>query len=565
MKHIDREVQSTLCAISTTSSLVNLTGSWRFAKPQFVDRESPCYRQCPAGEDIAAYMYLAAQGRFEEAWRVIMETNPFPAIMGRVCYHTCEGGCNRREHDEAVAIHEVERFIGDYGLERGLQVQPGPALSQKEVGIVGAGPAGLSAAYHLRRLGYRVVVYEAQELLGGLLRHGIPSYRLPKGIVEGEIGRLYGLGIAFQTGVRIGVDVPWEELERRHGELFIAIGAHQETDPSIPGTKREGVFRGLSFLEAVNLGRGPAVGKVTVVVGGGNSALDCARAARRLGAEVTVVYRRTEAEMPAYEEEVQAARQEGVKFVFLAGPEEIIGDRRITGIRLSRMRLEEPDASGRRRPVTTGETFDLACDSVILAIGESVSMEDLPSMFSKGGRWLEADHEGATGKPGFFAGGDVLDIPHTVTHAIASGRRAAFALDRLFGRGQGAAVLKKNQGPFRRRNPAEEAVFFDGLNPFYFDRRPRTKTLHLSAPERVRDFRETVLAFSEEEAVAEARRCFVCGSCTECGNCQIFCPDLSVKRDTAGFGYVIDLDYCKGCGVCVRECPRGAMKMVYME
>lgn len=581
MKDIDREVQATLCAISTTSSLVNKTGSWRFGKPLFIDRISPCNQQCPAGEDITGYMYLAGQGRFEDAWRLIMQENPFPAIMGRVCYHTCEAQCNRCEHDEAVSVNQVERFIGDYALEHDLRIKVDPPNMNKTVAVVGAGPAGLSAAYHLRLMGYRISVYDSYDLPGGLLRYGIPPYRLPKDIVDGEISRLKHMDIEFNMGIRLGKDLSWDEINRRADAVFIAIGNHRETELDIQGLDKKGVFRALHFLRDINLGKRYDLGEKVAVIGGGNSAIDCARVSRRLGAEVTIVYRRGEAEMPAYKEEIEMAREEGVRFLFMATPEEIYGGEYVTGIKLSKMALGEPDESGRRRPFPTGETFNFDCQNIIFAIGESIRTEDLPPPLSIEGKVISTDELAYTGHAKFFAGGDIIDIPHTVTHAIGSGKRAGVAIDRfLKGESSGARSLpfpkwgeKGNirLGPFDdlrlfpRRRPISEVINYSELNPFYFDHRPRTKVHMIPLNDRLNSFKEIIESFTEEEVSQEARRCFICGSCTECGNCFFFCPDISVKKNTDGYGYVIDMDYCKGCGICVQECPRGAMKMEFTE
>jgi NADPH-dependent glutamate synthase beta subunit-like oxidoreductase len=317
------------------------------------------------------------------------------------------------------------------------------------------------------------------------------------------------------------------------------------------------------------------------VIGGGNSAIDCARASRRLGAMVTIVYRRSEAEMPAHPEEVAMAKEEGVQFLFLATPQEAYGDKAVTGMKLEKMALGEPDDSGRRRPVPTGETVDLDCDGMIMAIGEYTRMDDLPSFISNTRDVVATDPMGKTSDPSVFAGGDIIDIPHTVTHGIGSGKRAALAIDRLlrgrtddYGdldqfrwgeRGTISIGRMKGTALFKRRNPSSDVTEYEGLNTFYFDPRPRMKIHTIPLKKRVTGFQEVVESPSEEEAVSEAARCFNCGSCTECGNCYIFCPECAIKRDPGGYGYYADMDYCKGCGICVYECPRGAMKMQYME
>jgi len=581
MKYTDRSVNVPLCAQSLNPGLVNKTGTWKFAEPHFVDQTSPCNQQCPAGEDITGYMYLVGQERFEDAWRLIMEENPFPAVMGRVCFHTCEEQCNRKDYDEAIAIHVVERFIGDYGISKGLTVEPPKDEKGKKIAIVGAGPAGLSAAYQLRRMGYAVTVFDSNAKPGGMMRYGIPSYRLPREILDSEIDRLHHLGIGFSLRVAAGKDISWDSLASEHDAVLVAIGAWDEARLEIEGLDKGGVFNALTFLREVNLGRRPKIGKEVVVVGGGNSAIDCARSSRRLGADVTIAYRRTEAEMPAHPEEVVLAKEEGVQFLFLAAPAKIAGNGRITGLSLEKMALGEEDASGRKRPAPTGEFFEMQCDGMIMAVGEGTRVEDLPVFITHKAGVVEADDMGNTTHQKFFAGGDIIDIPHTVTHAIGSGKRAAIAIDRFL---QGEKREQGSLGRFRwgergnvslgringtmlfpRRNPASEVVALKDMNTFYFDHRSRTNSQRIPPKEGLKGFQEVIASPSKEEAVTEAQRCFICGSCTECGNCYIFCPECAIKSDPGGYGYIADMEYCKGCGICVNECPRGAMRMKFME
>jgi len=581
MKYTEKKVSVPLCAISTTPGLVNKTGSWKFAEPLFIDRVSPCNQQCPAGEDITGYMYLASQGRFEEAWKLITEENPFPAIMGRVCFHTCEEWCNRKDHDEAVSIHTVERFIGDYGLSHGLKIGITEPEKDKKIAVVGAGPGGLSAAFHVRRRGYPVTIFDRDQKPGGLMRCGIPAYRLPRDILDAEISRLSEMGIEFKMGVTVGKDITWDALNTQFDAIFVAVGAYQETTLGIEGLNKQGIFEALKFLEEINLDGKPKIGKNMAVIGGGNSAIDCARVSRRLGAEVTIVYRRGEEEMPAHLEEIEMAKEEGAEFLFLATPTEVYGQEQIAGLKLEKMALGEVDDSGRRRPVPTGETFDIDCDGMIVAIGEGTRVDDLPPFVSHKKGVVETDQMGQTTESTVFAGGDMIDIPHTITHAIGSGKRAAIAIDRFLGGAKGeekgldqfkwgdkgtiSVGRIKGTTLFKRRSPSTEVIDYEGMNTFYFDHRPRIKIDRIPAKKRLEGFQEVMTSPSEQEAVSEARRCFICGSCSECGNCYIFCPDSAIKSDPEGYGYIADMDYCKGCGICVNECPRGAMKMKFME
>jgi NADPH-dependent glutamate synthase beta subunit-like oxidoreductase len=397
-------------------------------------------------------------------------------------------------------------------------------------------------------------VFDSNALPGGLLRYGIPSYRLPKEIVVGEIHRLYDMGIDFKMDFRIGKDASWEEIDWHFDAVFMAIGAHQETALSMGGLNKDGVYHALEFLHEANLAKRPKIGTRVAVIGGGNSAIDCARVCRRLGALVTLVYRRGEAEMPAHPEEIEMARKEGVRFLFLASPKEIRGNGRVTGITLARMALGEADASGRRRPIATHGTIDLVCHSVILAVGESTCVEDLPYLFAHDGNPVKTNALGQTENPKFFAGGDIIDIPHSVTHAIGSGKRAAIGIDRFL---SGEEIGE--------RKATAKIIEYSGLNPFYFDNRPRTNSRMIPVEERIHGFQEVVASPSQQEVIYEARRCFNCGLCTECGNCYLFCPENSIKENPDSHGYVVDMEYCKGCGICVHECPRGAMKMEFME
>jgi len=430
-------------------------------------------------------------------------------------------------------------------------------------------------------MGYSITIFDSNQKPGGMMRYGIPAYRLPKEVLDGEISRLYEIGLEFKMGVRAGKDITWEDLDNRFKAVFIAIGAWEETSLELKGQNTKAVFNALEFLGKINLGKRPEIGKKIAVIGGGNSAIDCARACRRLGAEVTIVYRRGEAEMPAHVEEIEMAREEGIRFLFLAGPIELHGAGIVAGVKLERMALGEADESGRRRPMPTGETFDIDCDGMITATGEATRVDDLPPFISCSGGIVEINQMGQTTRPGFFAGGDIIDIPHTVTHAIGSGKVAAVAIDRFL---KGIESAQDNLDRFRwgdsgnislarlkgtslfcRRNPSLEVIAYRDMNPFYFDHRPGTKVRRLPLEERLKGFQEVIEPFLQQEAVSEARRCFNCGSCTECGNCYIFCPENSIRTDPDGYGYVADMDYCKGCGICINECPRGAMRMGPME
>ncbi len=590
-------------AVSLTSTRVNPTGSWKYIRPLFQDKVAPCNQGCPVGIDIEGYMNLLRENRLDEACELLLRENPLPAVTGRVCYHPCEIACNRAKLDAAVSIHAVERMLGDRALEAPLP-EAAPRTRDESVGIVGSGPAGLSCAYHLVRLGYEVTVYEAEPEPGGVLRYGIPEYRLPKSVLAGEVDRLRALGVQIRCGVRVGQDLPYADLER-HDAVFVAAGVQRSRRLGIPGEDAGGVLPGLDFLREVNRGRRPPVGPRVVVVGGGNTAMDCARTALRLGAEVTVLYRRGREEMPANREEVEEALMEGVKFLFLAAPvavrasvhphedeplealEAMFGALegrtpapQVVGLDCVRMTLGEPDASGRRRPETLADSgFFLAADTVLTALGEEPDLDFLPGDVRRNGPAVRVNPLGATSRTAVWAGGDIIEEPHTVAYAIGSGKRAAIGIDRFLRMRAGEATdgvdlreLRlgpqgnlsmtrwREDDPVRRAEPVNEVVRFEQLNLAHFARAPRHLDRFLPAEHSRRTFAEANHGLRPPDALAEARRCFNCGVCNACELCLIYCPDVAISRGD-GAGFTIAYDYCKGCGVCAEECPRGAITM----
>ncbi|MFQ5843684.1 MAG: NAD(P)-binding protein [Planctomycetota bacterium] len=567
-------------AVSHTSTLANKTGSWKYIRPVYRDRVAPCNEGCPVGIDIEAYLNLLREGRTDEALDLLLRENPRPATTGRVCYHPCENVCNRRRFDGAVSIHAVERMLGDLALEAPLP-EPAPRTRRETVAVVGSGPAGLACAYHLVRLGYRVTVFEAAGEPGGVLRLGIPGYRLPRDVLAGEIDRIRALGVEIRCNARVGSDPPWRGLDR-FDAVFVATGVHRSRALGVEGEEAAGIRSGLRFLREVNDGGRPAIGRRVVVVGGGNTAMDCARTALRLGADPVVLYRRTRAEMPAVDEEVAEAEAEGISFRFLAAPVAVRApEGRLAGLECVRMRLGAADDSGRRRPVPVeGSGFFLPAETVLTAIGEAPDFEGLPAGLKRDAWVVDIDDLGGTNRPGLFAGGDIVEQPHTVADALGSGKRAALGIDRSlraaagepFG-GDGTAALRYGRlgnvsitrwlrdDPVPRNGAVNEVVPFEDLNPDHFARVPRHPDLHLPVDHRRDGFDEANLGLSRETALDEARRCFNCGVCNRCELCLIFCPDVAISRRPDGTGFDIAYDYCKGCGVCNAECPRGAMAM----
>jgi len=566
-------------AVSHTSTRENPTGSWKYIRPSYRDRVAPCNEGCPVGIDIEAYMDLIREDRMAEALDLLLRENPMPSVTGRVCYHPCENACNRRSFDGAVSIHAVERHLGDLALELPLPRPPAHRVDQS-VAVVGSGPGGLACAYHLARLGYSVTVFEAAEEPGGILRLGIPDYRLPPRILSAEIKRIEAVGVEIRCRTRVGKDVPWEALDV-YDAVFVALGVHRSRPLGVSGDDDPGVRAGLAFLREVKFGGRPDLGKRVVVVGGGNTAMDCARTALRLGAKATVVYRRTRAEMPAIDEEVAEAEREGVAFRFLEAPVGVSrAEGRMLGLDCIRMRLGEVDASGRRRPVPVeGSEFLLPADTVLSAIGEAPEFDGFPGDVTHDDWSIATDGLGGTSLRGWFAGGDIIEGPHTVAHALGAGKRAAVGIDRYL-RGERHEAVKtppeaelrlgrlgnvsmtrwRGDDPVARHNATNDVVPFEDLNLEHFAPAPRH-------PDRETDpagslgFVEVNRGLTRQAARAEARRCFNCGVCNRCELCLIFCPDVAISRSADGTGFDIAYEYCKGCGICNAECPRGAMMM----
>jgi 2-oxoacid:acceptor oxidoreductase delta subunit (pyruvate/2-ketoisovalerate family) len=591
-------------AISTTSTLANKTGSWKYIRPVYRDQVAPCNQACPVGIDIEGCMNLVREGRVDEARDLLLLENPLPAVTGRVCYRPCENVCNRLHFDDSVSIHAVERMLGDLALEGPRPRRPSRKTG-KSIGVVGSGPAGLACAYHLVRLGHAVTVYEADTEPGGILRYGIPSYRLPKDVLAGEIERIRSLGVTFKCGKRVGRETPWKTLDK-HDAIFLAVGVHKSHELGIEGEQAGHIFPGLAFLRFISQGTRPQLGRRVVVVGGGNTAIDCARSALRLGAEVLVVYRRTRDEMPANPEEVEDALREGVRFQYLAAPirachEPHAPDEdaleaiestfdppgtareapRFAGLQCVRMRLGDPDASGRRRPIPMDEqTFFVPADTVLTALGEVADWRGVPEDIDHDDFAVRVDGWGGTNTAAVFAGGDITEQPHTVAFALGSGKRTAIGIDRFLkskagwtakGAEQDGLTLGpqgnvnmarwKNIDPIHRESPVNEVVAVDQINTDHFEPVKRRQDTHVPPGVSSRSFAEANLGLNREGALAEARRCFNCGVCNQCELCMIFCPDLAITRRDDGLGFDINYDYCKGCGVCAVECPRGAITM----
>lgn len=524
------------------SILTSKTGTWRSVRPLLAEGVAPCSHACPGTIRIREYLALLGEGKIKEAAALLMEDNPLAAITGRVCPCFCEPDCNRGEFDQPIAIKSLERLLGDYAIKQGFSGSDLPARKER-VAIIGSGPAGLSAAYYLARYGYQVTIFEALPMAGGMLHWGVPEYRLPNKIVAEEIEAIKSLGVEIKTNVAVGQELTLDALlAEGYNAVLIAVGAWNDLKLNIPGEEAEGVIPGVRFLKRANSGEKVKVGDKVFVIGGGNTAIDSARVASRLGVkQVSILYRRSRAEMPAVAEEVEAALNESIEIQFLVAPTEIlVKDGRVNGIRCLRMELGEPDDSGRRKPIPiAGSEFNVDADTVIAAIGQA------PDLAFLDGSGVEIARDGtisanpetlSTNVSKVFVAGDAQTGPATVIEAVAAGKKAASGIhSRLTG---GEALV----------SPEDECVIkYEDLNVNYFEHEPRQE---LEGAEM-----ETL----KSAAIAEAQRCFYCGSCNECNTCWFLCPDGVILSKDGKVDF--DYDYCKGCGICAEECPRGAVTL----
>jgi len=549
------------------------TGTWRTQRPFYENKTAPCRAACPAGNDIAGFIQKITQEDFEGAWNLIREENPFPGICGRVCFHPCELKCNRGRLDEPIAIHALERFVSDFANSLPQKSERPLAKKKGKIAIIGSGPAGMSCAYHLARLHYAVTVFESLSLLGGMLRIGIPSYRLPKDVLDREISQIEALGVEIRAGVSFGQDRKIEDL-KNYQAIFIATGAHRSRGLHIPGEKGRGIFSGIGFLKKINLQKKVEMGDKVAVVGGGNTAIDVARSLIRLGKKATILYRRSKEEMPAFEEEVMEAIEEGVKIRYLVNPIRIHRKDGLKRLECVRMELGEKDKAGRRIPkAIPNSNFSIDADSVIVAAGEEIEVSFLPQGVGQKDGIILTQIDGSTGMKGIFAGGDLTSNQRTVAYAIGSGKKAAMAIDcYLKEKGSEEAIrqILIGEGPslsiFRYLHPGEKPqnphiVTFEELNMDYFETLPRQKEHKQTRRERIKGFAEVTSSLEDRTALYEAERCFSCGTCNECENCYVFCPDASILRGEEKISHDVDYDFCKGCGICFTECPRGAISL----
>jgi 2-oxoacid:acceptor oxidoreductase delta subunit (pyruvate/2-ketoisovalerate family) len=523
------------------SSLANHTGSWRSERPVYVNRMPPCNNACPAGEDIQGWLYSGESGDYEQAWRNLVRDNPFPAIMGRICYHPCQSACNRADVDEAVGINSVERFLGDQAIEKGWKFNLPTTKTGRRILVVGSGPSGLSAAYHLARIGHEVVIRESAKEPGGMMRYGIPAYRLPREVLDSEIARLVEMGVRIECNTK--VESPEAAKAEGFDAVFLAIGAHLGKRAYIPAGDTVRILDAVSVLHMTADGEPPLLGRRVVVYGGGNTALDAARTAKRLGAyEAVVVYRRTQEKMPAHASELKEALEEGIVMRWLST---------IAWVNSGEVTIEKMELDSAGKPQPTGEFESLEADSVILALGQDVDLsivEGIEGIVVNDGV-IEVNEFMMTGKDGIFAGGDSVPGERTATNAIGHGKHAARAINSWL---EGQKFVHADR---------PDLATLDRLNTWYYSDAPKKVRSKLDAARRAESFDEVVQGLDEATALFEARRCLSCGNCFGCDNCFGVCPDNAVMKIENG-KYEINLDYCKGCGICASECPCGAIDMV---
>ena len=529
--------------LNVGSSLANETGSWRTERPVYVSMLPPCNKACPAGENVQAWLYHAEEGDYEAAWREIMVNNPLPATMGRVCYHPCQTACNRGQMDEAVGINAIERFLGDKAIEEGWNVSVDAAPSGKHVLVVGAGPSGLSAAYHLRRLGHEVTVKDAGPMAGGMMRFGIPKYRLPREVLDAEIKRIEDLGVRFEFNAKVeNVDDVADDFDA----VFLAVGAHIGRHADIPAGGSAKVMDAVQLLADMEGEDKPMLGRRVVIYGGGNTAIDAARTAKRLGAEeAVIVYRRNRDRMPAHDSEVTEAEEEGIMMRWLSTIKHIDGGK----LTVEKMELDENGF-----PQPTGEYEELGADSVVMALGQESDLglveraHDIE--IEKG--VVQVNSQMMTGRHGVFAGGDMVPSERTVTVAIGHGKKAARYIDAFL------------HGTEYHKPPVTGDATYDRLTNWYYADAPHRVRAKIESARRASTFDEVVQGLDQDSALFEARRCMSCGNCFGCDNCFGVCPDNAIKKIKPG-EYEFKYDYCKGCGICAEECPCGSIMMIPEE
>ena len=520
------------------------TGALRTRRPEYVDFLPPCNDACPAGENIQAWLALAQAGQHEAAWQELVRNNPLPSIHGRVCYHPCEDVCNRAFTDSAVSIHAVERFLGDLALEKGWRFPKPEQNSGKKVMVVGGGPSGLSAAYHLAGMGHAVEICEAGPLAGGMIHFGIPAYRMPRDELQAEIQRIEDMGVTITLNHRVE-DVLAEKEAGGFDAVFVAVGAHISKKVDIPTRDAGKMLDAVSFLSSANEGEPPKIGRRVAIYGGGNTAMDAARTAKRLGAdEAIIIYRRDRSSMPAHDFEADEAIEEGVKINWL---------RTIKEIDRSTFKVEVMELDDSGRPQPTGKFESLEADSLILAVGQNTDtafLENVPGIGFKLDHTVVVGKNMMTGHAGIFAGGDMVPSERSVTIAVGHGKQAARHID---------AYLHDR---VYDRLPKHALVGYEKLQLWYRTSAPQVEQERLPIVDRQSGFDEVMQSLSEADAVFEAKRCLSCGNCFECDGCYGACPEGAIIKLGPGKRYRFNYDLCTGCAVCYEQCPCHAIDMI---
>lgn len=559
MSHADSPVWTT----GTTE--VYHTGTWRNQIPKYINPPSPCHSACPVDGNIALWIQQIREQDYYGAWVTLTDNNPFPCIAGRICHHPCEPACNRGHYDEPIAICGLERFVGDLALEQGWKFPQVPVSLQEKIAIIGGGPAGLAAAFHLRRQGYSVTIFEARPQLGGLLRYGIPPYRLSNDILEQETQRILELGIEVHTSSPIRSQQDLEKIKDTFTVLYLAMGADTPKRLPVLDYSQDYVMDGSRYLELTNSGEVPDLGRHLVVIGAGSAAMDAARTARRHGKDITILALEPRDNMPCQWEEVVEAEQENIRLINGAMLKSVEQDG--TGLKLNCIKVDFIPGEQRGRftlQEKSGTQFVIAADNIVTSIGQDPDMSVPGDLVQANGALIKIDGQYRTSTQGIFAGGDVASMERFVTVAFGMGKQAAANIHRFLH----PEIHVEQVVPVNRYSSIQKADSPPGadrdvdvkvINKYYYDNLPRENQGIVSAAERLKNFNETQLNFSVDEALHESTRCFSCGNCIFCDNCMYYCPDMAITRiDQA---YAVSSDFCKGCGLCVNECPTGSIAM----